>query len=74
MTKEKKPVIKNIYPLFEELESECLNTIKYIEALKVKGLTKSQKDDIIGELSASITHLKIQTSRLDKDMEKIDRF
>ena len=71
--KNKKNIIRNIYPVFDELEEECLNTVKYIEALRVKWLTKNQKENILGELSASITHLRIQTKRLDKDLELIEK-
>ncbi len=64
---------KRILPLLEELEKECLIAVKYVEALKVKDLSERQKEDILGELSASITHLRIQTEQLDKRMEEIDR-
>lgn len=57
--------------LFDELEQECLNTVKYIEALKVQRLSKAQQEDILGELSAAITHLHIQTEQLDKKLEEI---
>ncbi|MBI3358981.1 MAG: hypothetical protein HY201_05145 [Nitrospirae bacterium] len=57
--------------LYDELEQECLNTVKYIEALKVGRLSNSQKEDILGELSASITHLRIQTEQLDQQFENI---
>lgn len=57
--------------LFEELEQECLNTVKYIEALKVATLSKNQKEDILGELSAAITHLRIQTEQFDKHFEEL---
>ena len=57
--------------LLEELEQECMTTVRYIEALKVKELSGDQKEDILGELSASITHLKIQTKELDKRLEKL---
>jgi len=60
--------------LFEELEEECLTAIRYIEALKVKELSESQQEEIIGELSASITHLRIQTEQLDKKFEETDEF
>ena len=33
--------------LFSELEQECLNTVRYIEALKVERLSKNQKEDIL---------------------------
>jgi hypothetical protein len=62
---------KNMAVLLEELEQECLTAIKYIEALKVKELSDNQKEDILGELSASITHLRIQTEQLDKQFEEM---
>lgn len=37
--------------------------------LKVSRLSSSQKEDILGELSASITHLRIQTELLDKQFD-----
>ncbi|MBF8277538.1 MAG: hypothetical protein HW390_2611 [Candidatus Brocadiaceae bacterium] len=61
----------NMFVLFDELEQECLNAVKYIEALKVSRLSSSQKEDILGELSASITHLRIQTEQLDKQFDNI---
>jgi alpha-N-acetylglucosamine transferase len=57
--------------LFEELQQECLTAIRYIEALKVKELSDEQKEDILGELSASITHLRIQSEELDRRLEDI---
>ena len=57
--------------LFDELEQECLNTVKYIEALKVARLSKNQKEDILGELSAAITHLRIQTEQFDKHFDDL---
>ena len=57
--------------MFDELEQECLNTVKYIEALKVGRLSKNQKEDILGELSAAITHLRIQTEQFDKHFEEL---
>lgn len=44
--------------LYDELEEECLTAVKYIEALKMK------------ELSASITHLRIQTEALEQGLEE----
>ena len=55
--------------LFEELEQECLTAVRYIEALKVSRLSKGQREDLLGELSASITHLRIQSEYLDKALE-----
>lgn len=57
--------------LFDELEQECLNTVRYIEALKASRLSKNQKEDILGDLSASITHLRIKTEMFDKYFEEL---
>ncbi|NJL60200.1 MAG: hypothetical protein HC887_11760 [Desulfobacteraceae bacterium] len=65
---------QNMPVIFDELEQECLTAIKYIEALKVKELSENQKEDILGELSASITHLRIQTEQLDKQFEELHQF
>jgi hypothetical protein len=56
--------------LYDELEQECLTAVKYIEALKLDGLSISQREDLIGELSASITHLKIQTEALEQGLDE----
>ena len=74
MKKQKDVLSENMLLVFGELEEECLTTIKYIEALKVRELSESQKEDILGELSASITHLRIQTEQLDKTFEETDEF
>ncbi len=63
---------ENMAVLFDELQQECFTAVRYIEALKVKELSKTQKDDIMGELSASITHLRVQTEALDRKLEKAD--
>lgn len=57
--------------MFDELEQECLNAVRYIEALKVKQLSRNQKEDILGELSASITHLRIQAEQFDRQIYSI---
>ncbi len=56
--------------LYDELEEECLTAVRYIEALKVKELTYTQREDLIGELSASITHLRIQSEALETGLEE----
>ena len=72
MKKKVAPLQENMLVLLEELEKECLTAVKYIEALKVNELSRAQKDDILGELSASITHLRIQTEELDRELEEIE--
>jgi regulator of sirC expression with transglutaminase-like and TPR domain len=69
MKQQGKTLPKDMLPLFDELEQECLTAVKYIEALKAKELTRAQREDILGELSASITHLRIQAEQLDRTLE-----
>lgn len=69
--KKQKSNTGRLLTLYDELEQECLNAVKYIEALKVDRLSSSQKEDILGELSASITHLRIQTEQLDKYFDNV---
>ena len=64
-----KTLPNDMLQLFDELEQECLTAVKYIEALKAKELTRAQREDILGELSASITHLRIQAEQLDRTLE-----
>lgn len=61
---------ERLHILYDELEAECLTAVKYIEALKVKELSNSQREDLIGELSASITHLRIQAEALEQGLEE----
>lgn len=63
--------MESVFPLFDELEEECLNAIRHIEALKVRRLSAGQREDILGELSAAITHLRIQTETLDRELEEL---
>jgi hypothetical protein len=59
-------------PLLDELEQECLVAVKFIEALKIDNLSDDQKEELLGELSASITHLRMQTDYLEKEFEELE--
>lgn len=72
MTEHTAVLPKTITILFDELEQECLTAIRYIEALKASALSVEQRDELLGELSASITHLRIQTELLDANLEQLD--
>ncbi len=43
-----------------------------IEALKIKRLTEDQREDILGELSASLSHLKIHSNEVEEAIDKTD--
>ncbi len=57
--------------LLDEFEQECLTAVKFIEALKVEQLTNDQLEDLYGELSASVTHLRLQTDQLEQTFERM---
>ncbi len=64
---------KHFAPILDELEQECLVAVKFIEALKVDNLSDDQKEDLLGELSASITHLRMQTNYLEQEFEELEQ-
>ncbi len=55
--------------LLNEYEEECLNAVRLIEGLKLKTLTEGQTEDMLGELSASVTHLRIHSEQMEKLLE-----
>jgi hypothetical protein len=60
---------KMLSDLLSEYEEECLNAVRLIEGLKLQTLTEEQTEDMLGELSASITHLRIHSEQLEKLIE-----
>jgi hypothetical protein len=67
---EKIKLNKTLLVLLSELEDECLNAIKLSAMLKMHTLTDEQLEDLIGELSASVTHLKVHSEQLEHVLEK----
>lgn len=65
----KETEIDRIVELLAEYEEECLNAVRLIEGLKIKTLTENQTEDMLGELSASITHLRIHSEHMEKLLE-----
>ena len=61
---------KTLKSLIDELEEECLHVVSLIEALKVKNLTEDQRDDIFGELSAALSHLRIHSNDVEQVIDK----
>jgi NTP pyrophosphatase (non-canonical NTP hydrolase) len=56
---------KTLKSLINELEEECLRVVSLIEALKIKNLTVLQREEILGELSAVLSHLKIHSQEVE---------
>jgi hypothetical protein len=63
-------VNRTLSALLNEYQEECLNAVKLIEGLKLEALTEEQMEDMLGELSASITHLKIHSGQLERLIEE----
>ncbi len=68
--KEKLRVTNTLSTLLNELDEECLKTIKLVSGLRIEGLTDKQLDEILGELSAAVTHLRIHSEQVEKAIEE----
>lgn len=72
--KEKLGVTNTLSTLLNELDEECLKTIKLVGSLRIEGLTDKQLDEMLGELSAAVTHLRIHSEQVEKAIEEeLDR-
>ena len=69
MLSRKVKISRTLLDLLNEYEEECLNSVRLIEGLKLETLTEEQLEDMLGELSASITHLKVHSEELEKLIE-----
>lgn len=67
----KEDIDRTLKSLIVELEEECLHVVSLIEGLKIKGLTEGQREDILGELSASLNHLKIHSNEAEQVIDKL---
>lgn len=56
--------------LLTELRDECLSTIKLIHQLEIEHLTDEQVDDVLGELTASVTHLHVHSAMVKEELDK----
>jgi hypothetical protein len=52
--------------LLRERREECENVAALIRRLEKKRLSETERDDILGELSASVLHLHTHTAGLDE--------
>ncbi|KAA0247484.1 MAG: hypothetical protein EDM77_15145 [Candidatus Jettenia sp. AMX1] len=54
--------------LLNELRDECLLTIKLIHQLELEHLTDGQIEDVLGELTASVTHLQVHSKIVKEEL------
>ena len=57
--------------LLSELRDECLSAIKLIHQLDIEHLTEEQIEDVLGDLTASITHLQTHAAIVKEELDKI---
>jgi hypothetical protein len=55
--------------LLNELKEECLIVLSLLNQLDTPGISETQEDEILGELSARLAHLEIHVR---ETQEKID--
>lgn len=68
--KEKIKPSKSLLALLDELGEEYLKFIKLVGGLKVEGLTEEQTEDLLGEISVVVTHLRIHSEQVEKALEE----
>ncbi len=56
--------------MLNELKDECLTCIKLINQLELDNLSEEQVDELSGELTASVTHLNIQSNNIKEEIEQ----
>jgi hypothetical protein len=60
---------RHYLPILEEFEETCLEAARLIGELKAEGLSYDEKEELIGELSVSISSLRIKTELIEEDWE-----
>ncbi len=65
----KADIDKTLRTLIDELEEECLHVVGLIKELKAGKYSEIQREDILGELSASLSHLKIHSREVEQTID-----
>lgn len=68
--REKSRLSKTLAVLLDELQEECFKVIKLTEGLKLEDLTDERMENMLGELSASVTHLKVHSEQVEQVIEE----
>lgn len=56
--------------LLNELRNECLSTIKVIHQLELEHLTDEQIEEVLGDLTVSVTHLNMHSVMVKEELDK----
>lgn len=55
--------------LLDELKEECLIILSLLNQLETPGISESQEDEILGELSAHLAHLEMHTRETQEQID-----
>jgi hypothetical protein len=55
--------------LLYELKEECLIILRLLNQLETPGISESQEDEILGELSARLAHMEIHARETQEQIE-----
>lgn len=69
------PIIGNkahttLATLLTELKDECLTTMKLIHQLEIEHLTEEQREEVLGELTVSVTHLHTHSEIIKEELDR----
>jgi len=55
--------------LLDELKEECLVILSLLNQLETPGISETQEDEILGELSARLAHMEIHARETQEQIE-----
>lgn len=60
---------KTLEIMLKELKDECLEFVKLTNQLELDNLKEEQIEEILGELTASVTHLSVHSITVKEEIE-----
>ncbi|MBI4823122.1 MAG: hypothetical protein HY805_02685 [Nitrospirae bacterium] len=55
--------------LLKELKDECLIILSLLNQLETPGISETQEDEILGELSARLSHLEVHARETQEHID-----
>lgn len=56
--------------MLDELKDECLTYIKLTNQIELNNLSEEQIEELLGELTVSVTHLNTQSNNIKEEIEQ----
>jgi hypothetical protein len=57
--------------LLSELKEECLTILSLLNQMETPGISETQEDEILGELSARLAHLEIHAREAQEQIDAV---